>query len=139
MSIDLQDPIAAGRTVAHAVSRHAADVARSVDLPDPVEAVTHARRRANRAARRLERRVDHASKRAAARVRTEAEHVGGRPHRWRRVVVVVGVVALGAAAAAVVASRRARRLDADVAPDPFGTAVRAAEHPPRVPEAVATG
>ena len=85
MSIDLQDPIAVGRSATEAVSRHASDavdLARSIDLHAPAAAVKHARKRANRAAKHLEHQVDHASKRAAKRVRAESRHVAkadGRP------------------------------------------------------------
>ena len=133
MSIDLQDPIAVGRSATEAVSRHASDavdLARSIDLHAPATAVKHARKRANRAAKHLEHQVDHASKRAAKRVRAESRHVanaaGGR-RRGRKLVVALLVVA-GVAAVAAVVSRRTRGLDAaDTVPDPFGTAVHATD------------
>lgn len=129
MSIDLQDPIAAGRSATQAVQRHASDaidLARSVDLQAPVDAVHHARRRANRAAKRMERQMDHVSK----RVRAESRHVQkatGRTGRGRKVIVTLLVLAGGAAVIAVLA-RRMRQVGAsDPAPDPFGAALRGAE------------
>ena len=131
MSIDLQDPIAITRTATQAVQRHAADavdLARSVDLPVPADAVEHVRKRANRAAKRLERRVDHASKRAAKRAHAEARRVRaatGASHRGRNVVVTLLLVAGGAAVVAVLA-RRMRQADAvQTTPDPFGYAAQA--------------
>ena len=135
MSIDLQDPIAMTRTATQAVQRHAADAvdkARTVDLPVPADVVEHARKRANRAARRVEKRVEHASKRAAKQARKGSRRVraatGGSPHRGRTVVLTLLVIGGGAAVAFVVA-KRMRRTDetASPAPDPFGSAVLATD------------
>lgn len=133
MSIDLQDPIAVGRTATEAVSRHASDavdLARSIDLQAPAAVVKHARKRANRAAKHLEHQVDHVSRRAARRVRAESRHVakatGGR-HRGRKLVIALVVVAGGAAVFAIVSRRNRDAYSADPAPDPFGTAVRATD------------
>jgi len=133
MSIDLQDPISLGRTATQAVQRHAADavdLARSVDLPAPVDAVEHARRRARKAAKRLERQVDRTSKHAAKRVRAESHRVAkvaAPPRRGRRTLVVLLVVVGSAAIVAVLAKRLQQVNAADTVPDPFGTAVRATE------------
>ena len=133
MSIDLQDPISIGRTAGQAVQRHAADaldLARSVDLQAPVDAVEHARRRARKAAKRLERQADHASKRAAKRVHAESRRVAGATaprRRGRRTLVVLLVVVGGAAVVAALAKRMQQVNAAETVPDPFGTAVRAAE------------
>ena len=133
MSIDLQDPIAAGRTATQAVTRHAADavdLARSVDLQAPAAAVKHVRKRANRAAKRLEHRVDRTSKRAAKRVQAESKRVAqatGQARGGHKLLVTVLVIA-GAAAVVAVLARRMRQMGAaDPAPDPFGTGVRATD------------
>jgi hypothetical protein len=133
MSMTRKVPIIVGLTAAHAVQRHASDAvdrARSVELPVPVDAAKHARRRARRAAQELEHRVDRASRRAAKRVRQESRRVARRAaprRRGRRTVVVLLVVAGGAAVVAVLAKRMQQVKDAETIPDPFGTAVRAAE------------
>jgi hypothetical protein len=133
MSIDLQAPISVGRSAVEAVQRHAADavdVARSGDLPAPFDAVAHAGSRARRAARRLERRADHASKRAAARVQQESRRVARAtaPDRRRRKVLVMLVVVVGGAALVAVFARRMRQMaDAETMPDPSGNAMRASE------------
>jgi len=134
MSIDLQDPIAITRTATQAVQRHAADAvdkARAVDLPVPTDVVGNARKRATRAARRLEKRVDHASKRAAKQARKGSRRVRaatGNSHRGRTVVLTLIVIGGGAAVAYVLANRM-RRTDetASPAPDPFGSAVLATD------------
>ena len=133
MSIDLQDPIAAGRTATQAVTRHAADavdLARSVDLQAPAAAVKHVRKRANRAAKRLEHQVDRTSKRAAKRVQAESKRVAqatGQARGGHKLLVTVLVIA-GAAAVVAVLARRMRQMGAaDPAPDPFGTGVRATD------------
>jgi hypothetical protein len=92
--------------------------------------VHHARKRANRAAKHLERQVDHASKRAATRVQAESRRVAavaGRPRRGRKLLVAVLVIAGGAAVVAVLARRMRQMGSADPAPDPFGAGVRATE------------
>jgi exonuclease VII large subunit len=155
MSIDLQDPIAAGRSATQTVSRRAADavdLARSVDLPAPAAVVEQARKRANRAAKhlehqvdhvskragkranraaqQLERKVDHVSKRAARRAHAESQRVAkatGNQRGGRKVLVTLLVLVGGAAVVAVLA-RRMRHVSAEQpAPDPFGTAVRATD------------
>ena len=133
MSIDLQDPIAAGRTATQAVTRHAADavdLARSVDLQAPAAAVKQVRKRANRAAKHLEHQVDRTSKRAAKRVRAESKRVAeatGQTRGGHKLLVTVLVIA-GAAAVVAVLARRMRQMGAaDPAPDPFGTGVRATD------------
>jgi hypothetical protein len=133
MSIDLQDPISLVGNATQAVQRHAADAVdtvRSVDLPAPVEAVEHARRRARKAAKRLERRVNTTSKHAAKRVRAESRRVTdvtAPRRRGRRTLVVVLVVAGSAAVVALLAKRLQQVNAAETVPDPFGTAVRATE------------
>jgi len=132
MSIDLQDPISVGRTATQAVQRHAADavdLARSVDLP-AAAAVEHARRRARKAAKRLERRVNRTSRHAAKRVRAESRRVTsatGPSRGGRRALVVLFVVAGGAVVVVVLAKRMQQMNGAETVPDPFGTAVRATE------------
>jgi len=133
MSIDLQDPIAAGRTATQAVTRHAADavdLARSVDLQAPAAAVKQVRKRANRAAKHLEHQVDKTSKRAAKRVRAESKRVAkatGQPRGGHKLLVAVLLIAGGAAVVAVLARRMRQMGSADPAPDPFGTGVRATD------------
>ena len=132
MSIDLHTPISAGRSAAEAVHRHAADAveaARSVDVQAPVDAAAHASRRARRAARRVERHVDHASKRAVQRVHEESARVARATtpsRRGRRALLLVALVG-GAVVVAVLAKRMQQVRTAETVPDPFGTAVRAAE------------
>jgi exonuclease VII large subunit len=136
MSIDLHDPIAAGRSATEAVQRRASDavgLARSVDLQAPADAVHHARTRANRAAKRMERQLDHASKRAAKRVRSESrrvQKVTRRPGGGRKVIIILVVLVGGAAVVAVLARRMRQVGGSDPAPDPFGTAVRATDPAP---------
>jgi hypothetical protein len=92
--------------------------------------VAHARRRARKAAKRLERQVDRTSKHAAKRVRAESHRVAkaAAPRsRGRRALVVVLVVAGSAAIVAVLAKRLQQMNAAETVPDPFGTAVRATE------------
>jgi hypothetical protein len=128
MSIDLQDPVSVGRAAGEVLQRRASEVAdraRDVDLHAPVDAVKHARQRADRAAKLIEKQAGRASKRAAKRVRDEAGRASApRRPTGRRLVLVV--VVLGTAAAVVVAVRRKRESEAlAAAPDPFGQAVAA--------------
>jgi hypothetical protein len=133
MSLDLHDPIAAGRSATQAVQRHAAeavDRARDVDLPDPAQAVAHAGRKARRAAKQLRREMPRATKRSAKRAwkqsRRMAKAEAGR-RRGRKALVAVLVVAGGAAVVAVLAKRLQQVEAAETVPDPFGTGVRMAE------------
>ena len=134
MTIDLHDPVSVGRSATEAVQRRAVDaveLARSVDLPSPTDAVAHAHRRARRAARRLERRVDRASNQATKRVHDESRKVARAtaPHRSGRRTLVLFVVLVGGAAIVALLAKRMQQVHApEVVPDPFGTAVRAGDH-----------
>lgn len=120
MSIDLHDSVSAGHHAAKRARRLALDTveaARDVDLHVPAEA---AKKVAKRTAKRAAREATAAANRASHR------KPKGGSRRIRR-VVVVAVLAGAVVGIAVAVAQRKRGAPsphpADVAPDPFGSAL----------------
>ncbi len=129
MNLDLQEPIATVRSVAHTAAEKATDLAPSVDLDRTAKV-------AKRAARRAAKRAEHASRTAARRTERQVKgQVQDLRDATRRrgstggTVLAIVALAAGLGVALWLIRRRSAAGVPEVAPDPFGTGVAATEGP----------